>query len=270
MDVMKQCKYCDQIFNGVDFVQHECGYTDRESFVFDDQMMNFLWEDSPLCKLYQHNSTVMANLLDKCDGAADRLKDANKLAVQTNQVCLVCHRTYVHASGLARHMKTQHNSNNIRLNPFDWGGSNDAPAEVIKCLVCGQIFISLTMCFAHLKLMHAEYGVEESEQSLDVGDTKLFGKQLLEYAFQCEFCDFVFADTSDLFQHKMSHDISIGYACSSCELASRNVNFILNHRNNECPYEMYEHHRKIACKVLFVCNECESTYASLAELYEHR
>lgn len=167
-------------------------------------------------------------------------------------------------------METQHISGDICLNPIDSNNLDDAMAEVIKCLVCGQIFNNMSACFAHLKSAHIEFGFAENETSREAGDSLLFEKRKLEQAFQCEFCDLLFADISELFQHKMAHDVSTGYECSSCELASRNLKFILNHRNNECPYELYEKHPKINCKVQFVCSECELQFGSLAHLYEHR
>lgn len=239
--------------------------------MFDDQMMDFLWEQSSLRKMYIENNKVIQQVLDQNVDVSNRSKDVKRSIVQAHHVCSVCHRMYVHASGLSRHMETQHSSNIAQLDTIShMNNFDDTLADVIKCLICGRIFNTLTSCFAHLKLAHAEFGFDESERSLEASDSLLFEKLKLNQAFQCEFCDHLFADTTDLFQHKITHDINTGYACSSCELASRELKFIMNHRNNECPYEMYEKHPRISYKVLFVCSECEVTYGTLAQLYEHR
>lgn len=271
LEIRKQCENCEQSFHSTEFDKHICDYSDRKTFVYDEQMMAFLWENSSLCKMYMENNKVIQQILDQNDDASNRTKDAKRSVVQAHHVCTVCHRMYVHASGLSRHMETQHNSTDTRLNAANQLPSYDeTSSEVIKCLICGRIFCNLTACFTHLKMSHTEYGFDESERSLEAGDSLLFEKINLDLAFQCEFCDLLFADTSDLFQHKMAHDISTGYECNSCELASRNLKFILNHRMHECPYEMYEKNPKINCLLRFVCNDCEETYASLAQLYEHR
>ncbi|XP_055325249.1 testis-specific zinc finger protein topi-like isoform X2 [Sitodiplosis mosellana] len=270
-EIQTQCENCYQSFHPTAFDKHICGYSDRKTFVFDEQMMNFLWEESSLRKMYTENNKVIQQILDQNGDVNNRSKDAKRSVVQAHHVCTVCHRMYVHASGLSRHMETQHNSTDTRFNAVDQSQSYDETStEVIKCLVCGQVFYNLTACFMHLKSTHTEFGFDESERSLEAGDSLLFEKIKLEHAFQCEFCDLLFADTSGLFQHKMTHDISTGYECSSCELASRNLKFILNHRVSECPYEMYEKNPKINCQLRFVCSDCEATYPSLAQLYEHR
>lgn len=269
--MLLQCENCEQTFTANTFDEHICEYSDRDTFIYDDAMMNFLWEESSLRKMYLENNKVIQQILEQRDDSSSRSKDTKKATNQAHYVCSVCHRMYVHASGLARHMETQHNSNDTRNKPIhQLTVQEETMAEVIKCLVCGQIFNSLPSCFAHLKLAHAEYGFNESEISLMAGDALLFEKLKLSQCFQCEFCDFLFADTSALFQHKMAHDLDIGYECSSCELASRNLKFILNHRNNECPYEMYERQAKITCKSQFVCSECETPFELLGQLYEHR
>lgn len=269
-EMLTQCENCEQTFQPTTFDKHICGYSDRETFVYDDQMMNFLWEESSLRKMYTENNKMIQQILDQSD-VPSRSKDVKRSAVQAHHVCSVCHRMYVHASGLSKHMETQHNSNENHFNTSDQSNSFDETStEVIKCLICGQIFYNLTACFAHLKSLHTEFGFDESERSLEAGDSLLYEKIKLEYGFQCEFCDVLFADTSSLFQHKMTHDISTGYECSSCELASRNLKFILNHRLNECPYEMYEKNPKINCQMRFVCSDCEDTFTSLVQLYEHR
>lgn len=212
-------------------------------------------------------------ILQEYDNESVRPKEAKKqLVIQGNHECAVCHRIYVHASGLSRHMETHHNTIDtkekiVHQQPII---EDEAMVEVIKCLICGRIFNSLSSCFSHLKSTHTEFGFDESNHSLQAGDSMLYEKLTVDQVIQCEFCDLLFADTMGMLEHKNTHSINTGYECSSCQLASRNLKFILNHRNNECPYEMYEKNPIIGCKLRFVCNECLETFDSLAVLYDHR
>lgn len=267
-DMSTQCENCEQLFTASAFSDHVCGYSDRHTLIYDDQMLALLWEENPVRKVLNDNIKMIHQIL-QCHtdevNVSDRLKDSKRSNAQERLACPVCHRKYVRASYLARHMNTEHNPNDMRskLTVHQSNSStDDILAEVIKCLVCGQIFNSLSSCFRHLKKLHVEHGLDESERSVE--------KLNLEQAFQCEFCDFLFADVAALFQHRMSHDVSTGYECSYCHLASRNIKFILSHRNNECSYEMSKREPKINCKLQFVCNECELPFGSLAQLYEHR
>lgn len=270
-DMFSQCENCERTFSITEFDKHVCEYSDRNTFVFDDDIMNFLWEESSLRKMYEENNKTIQQILDQnCDVSA-RSKETKKPIVQAENVCSICHRQYVHASGLARHMETHTNSNESRYKSLESPNNKDnSAAEVIKCLICGRIFSSSASCFTHLKTTHADYGFDESDSSLKAGESLLYEKIFVDQVFQCEFCDLLFADTADLYQHKMDHDVTTGYKCSSCDLSSRKLVFILNHRNNECPYEMYEKHPKVSCKLRFICSECETTFDSLVELYEHR
>lgn len=270
-EITTECVNCCQTFSNTHFEKHICDFSDPHTLIYDDEKLNILWENSSLRKMYAENNAQIDQILKQYNEVSTRSKDAKKPTIQGNHECVVCHRIYVHASGLSRHMETQHNSvemtqKTVQLPEIKEGTS----AEVVKCLICGRIFNSLAICFSHLKSTHAEYGFDESENSLKAGDALLFGKIRVDQVYQCEFCDFLFADTSDLFQHKIEHNISTGYECSSCQLASRNLKFILNHRNNECPYEMYERNQTIACNLHFICSECEESFGSLAHLYEHR
>lgn len=270
-DIMKQCSNCSQSFSVTHFEKHICEFSDPKTMVYDDEKMDILWENSSLRKMYAENNAQIEQILKQYSDVSVRSKDAKKPTIQGNHECVVCHRIYVHASGLSRHMETQHNSNESRMKIGCRAEIKEgASAEVVKCLVCGRVFSSSTSCFAHLKSAHTEYGFDESEGSLQANDSLLFAKLKVDQVIQCEFCDFLFAETSDVFQHKGDHNINTGYECSSCQLASRNLKFILNHRNNECPYEMYEKQPAISCNLRFTCSECEETFGSLALLYEHR
>lgn len=271
-DIITECANCCQTFSITHFQEHLCDFSDSKTLIYDNEKMNLLWENSSLRKMYTENNAQIEQILRQCNDVSTRSKDIRKPTIQGNHECTVCHRIYVHASGLSRHMETQHNSNemahkSIQFIPEIKPLTN---AEIVKCLICGRIFNTSMSCFSHLKSSHPEYGFDESENNLNADDTLLFEKNRVDQVFQCEFCDFLFADTSDLFQHKSDHNINTGYECNSCQLASRNLKFILNHRNNECPYEMYEKNQQIQCIPKFICSECEATFDTLPQLYEHR
>lgn len=279
-EITTRCRNCDRVFSSVQFDEHICGFSDPDTIIYDDEKINILWENSALKKMYADNNAQIDQILQQYGNEVSaRPKEAKKqLVIQGNHECSVCHRIYVHASGLSRHMETQHNTIEIKKETVHHHQQqlstiiedNETMAEVIKCLICGRIFNSFSSCFSHVKSAHTEYGFDESNYSLQAGDSLLFEKLTVDQVIQCEFCDLLFADTMGLLQHKNTHSIHTGYECSSCQLASRNLKFILNHRNSECPYEMYEKNPIIGCKLRFACSECLETFDSLAVLYEHR
>lgn len=270
-EVKTQCKNCEREFSNANFDAHVCEYSDSDTFIYDDEMMKILWEESSLRKMYMENNKIIDQILDQSNDTHIRPKEMKNTRSEAQYLCSVCHRMYVHPSGLLRHTELHHNKNEAGT-PSEQSDDIEAVqlTDIVKCLICGRIFNSLSMCFLHLEAKHAEFGFDESESSLTAESTQLYEKLKIDQVFQCEFCDLMFADTSALFQHKMSHDIATGYECSSCELASRNLKFILMHRSNECPYEMYEKCPQINCKTRLVCSDCEDEFSSLAQLYEHR
>lgn len=71
-----------------------CEYSDPEKFVFDEQMMNFLWEDSSLRKMYTENNKVIQQILDQSNEVNNRSKDVKRSSIQAHHVCTVCHRFF--------------------------------------------------------------------------------------------------------------------------------------------------------------------------------
>lgn len=272
-EIITRCQNCSRTFSSVQFDEHICDFSDPNTIIYDDEKINILWENSSLRKMYAENDAQIEQILHQYgNDVIVRQKEAKKhLVIQGNHECAVCHRIYVHASGLARHMETQHytietKEEIVHQSIFE----EEAMAEVIKCLICGRVFNSFSSCFSHLKSSHTEYGFDESKYSFQAGDSILFEKLTVDQLIRCEFCDLLFADTLGLLQHKNTHSINTGYECSSCQLASRNLKFIINHRNSECPYEMYEKNPITGCKLCFVCSDCTETFDSLAALYDHR
>lgn len=104
----------------------------------------------------------------------------SKYLIQGNHECVVCHRIYVQASGLTRHMETQHNTVGTK-EKFTYQScvEEKTMAEVIKCLVC------LTW---NSVLMAVNTAYKRAIQCC----TK---KMTVDQVIQCEFCDLLFADS---------------------------------------------------------------------------
>lgn len=272
-DITKRCRNCARLFSSTQFDKHICEFSDPDTIIYDDEKINVLWENSTLRKMYAGNNAEIDKLLHLPTAIAS--KDIRSKLVKKYPVnqdcfeCAVCSRNYVHASGLTRHMKTQHCSQKTKDLQSD-SDEIESMAEVIKCLICCQIFSSIATCLLHLKSKHPEYGFDETKCTLELEESTPFKKLVVNHAFQCEFCRSIFADAMDLFQHESSHSVTVGYECISCEMASRNLKFILNHWSSECPYEKYAKSSIIDCKLLFMCTDCHKTFDSVAVLYEHR
>lgn len=223
-------------------------------------------------KILKENRKQIGDILQKCK------ENANNSVHR----CFVCQRVYVHASGLDRHMEShrmeqQSNQENVMAKSIEattvkMVNSVDAKSvRMLKCLVCGQIFVSPKMCFKHLKLVHPEFGFNCDDENLKIesmNDTSTFEQVTTDLVLKCEFCDGLFMEMPTLHQHELNHDVSIGYECNNCEVASRNLRFILSHRNNECQTDAEL--TKTDIKVYFVCSTCDDMFTSLTQLYEHR
>lgn len=223
-------------------------------------------------KILKENRKQIGDILQQCK------ENANNLV----HTCFVCQRVYVHASGLERHMeshRTEHQSNqekimtkSIETTTVKMVNSvHCRSVRMIKCLVCGQIFVNQKMCFKHLKSAHPEFGFNSDDGNFEIesmnDDTLTFEQVTIDLVLKCEFCDGLFMEMPALHQHELNHDVSIGYECSNCEVASRNLRFILSHRNNECQTNDVD---LTKTEVYFVCSTCDDTFASLTQLYEHR
>lgn len=281
-EIKRECENCSQTFSFNEFEKHICEFSDPMTIVYDDEKMNILWYESELRKIYAENNARIENFLNEYANMKEvkeekgvKKSQPKKPILQAKHKCNVCNRVYVHTSGLKRHTELQHNENILSSNDnttISRQANIQEPSEqeAIKCLVCGRIFDSLKTCFSHLKSDHPKYFFDESEISLKVGDSLLFAKSQLSYLFQCEFCDFLFAETSDLFDHTAVHDINKGFECKGCKLESRILTVILNHRNNDCPDKISENNFFSNYKRHFACSDCEGKFDSLTSLYAHR
>lgn len=271
-NVQTQCTNCDQMFEKRDFDEHCCQYDSEKKFIFTEYWENQLFLQSDAMKILKENRKQIGDILQQC----------NENPMNLVHRCFVCQRVYVHASGLERHMKIhrmEHESNqgnvmakSIETTKVQMVNSVDAQSVgMLKCLVCCQIFVSPKMCVKHLKSVHPEFGFNCDNEDLkneSLSDTSMFEQVTIELVLKCEFCDGLFMEMPTLHQHELNHDVNIGYECNNCEVASRNLRFILSHRNNEC--QTNADLKKTDINVYFVCSTCDATFASLVQLYEHR
>lgn len=269
---MYKCTNCSQSLPSIRFDEHICDFSDPKTIVYDDEKMSILWENSALRQIYAENNAEIEDILKSYEAKEEKKPQVKKTVSLGNHKCVICSRVYVHASGLLRHIEAQHNKNILstnktarRSNPKD-----KLTPDVVKCLVCGQIFNSTAACFAHLKSIHTKYSFDESEISLKVGDSLLFAKLKLDQGFQCEFCEIMFASTSDLFDHTMEHETNKGFECNSCHFTSRNLTLISNHRSSKCPDNTNENQKINNFKWRFACSDCGEAFETLTSLYDHR
>lgn len=266
-DIKMECTNCEGTFDKTAFEQHICHYDDDKQFIFTDYWESRLLNKNRAIKITRENQKELKWMMQQC-------KENAKNSMHT---CLVCQRVYVHASGLSRHMQIHHSDDQkCSIDHIAMAAKMEAKVEaeidVYKCLICGQVFGSASTCSKHLRGFHPEFGLKEpdSDSNVDDTETSFFEKISTDQAVKCEFCDGMFLEVSALNQHELDHDVNVGYKCSNCEVASRNLKFILNHRKNDCPFEKSENVDKINAKIHFVCNLCDLTFTSLPQLYEHR
>lgn len=280
-EFLATCDNCDELFKYDDFMEHECQYDDRKKYIFDDITLQRLWKISSLQQMFSENNKQIVRILDQLKGnelttkTKVHRKSNEKSTTNAHHVCSLCHRMYVHASGLARHFES-HNDQPAYCNGVNHKksiGSVVSSAEVCKCFICGRIYSAAYLCIGHLKSTHAEQVLNENGTNNfddDLLETNFVTKISIDSMFQCEYCDGSFISISTLMKHQVGHDANIGFECSDCEIASRNMKFMLNHRKNECPFEMYAKNTKINLKRQYVCDKCEAVFDTLAQLYEHR
>lgn len=99
-NVKIQCENCDQTFTISTFDEHICDYSDRKTFVYDDKLVDFLWNETALPKMYMENNKMIQQIL--CQNtveSSNQSTDIKRPMVEAHHVCPHCHRMYVHASG---------------------------------------------------------------------------------------------------------------------------------------------------------------------------
>lgn len=266
--ILTMCENCYQSFDSIEFNNHICDYDDNKSLIFTDELMGILWSKSPLRRMLNENQNNIESWLKRINGVAttNASNTRGKSTNTSNYTCPLCNRMYVHASGLARHLEIHNTIDDKHSNATAnnvYGLSVVAVVDVFKCLICGQLFNSKANCLAHMVANHTDYGTNQN-------DVKAIERVTVNQVYGCEYCMATFDSIVMLQQHQSQHDVTVAFECRNCDISSRHIKFILNHRNRECPYEKFQKAHKIEATVQFACNCCEFISASPMKLYEHR
>ncbi|KAH8294981.1 hypothetical protein KR018_004872 [Drosophila ironensis] len=225
--------------------------------------------------------------------------------------CTMCDRKFVHASGLARHMEKHALDlipSQTSLQPFT--APAPGLSVVVKCNACGRVFYDLNVALDH-GLVHfpeqppmadelknrrqalsscPSFGgtVSDFKQSILEGevllaaseaaqpktkslDTQLFTTLILGSVLQCEFCEYVFADISDLLLHSAAHVSERRFECTACDITMSTAKEASVHFQTDCIF-MRESLRALNVSLTryFVCNVCEVKFPNTELLQEHR
>lgn len=273
--ILTSCENCSQSFNSFEFDAHECSYDENKQLIFTEALENSLWHDSVLKNMLTENQKNIQTMLimmsngNYANGNGVRGKLTSSTGSSSNYTCPVCNRMYVHASGLARHLDMHSTVDDKESVADDVGLAETLTVDVFKCLICGQLFNSTANCLSHMATNHTEYQIDEND-CIHECESKAFERVSVNQVLQCEYCTAAFDDILPLKHHQLQHTITAGYECSNCDISSRNLKFILNHRSRECPYEKFQKWHKIDATVQYACNECDFLCWSLVKLYEHR
>lgn len=286
--MLTMCENCNQSFDSHAFGDHICDYDDHKSLIYDEELYNTLWDDSILRRMHHENQNNIQMLSTMMSGTSAGVYNARGRAGTSsgpsNYTCPVCNRMYVHASGLARHLDTHNTGYTVAAfactvddkqsaDVADVAGDasivDTMAVDVFKCLICGQLFNSSEHCLQHMSANHTDYAIDENHH-IQQHESSAFERATVNQVFQCEYCMAIFDDTDMLNRHQLQHDITAGFECSNCNICSRNLKFIVNHRSRECPFEKFRMSNKIDATVLFVCSQCEFVTSTMMKLYEHR
>ncbi|XP_017104986.2 testis-specific zinc finger protein topi isoform X1 [Drosophila bipectinata] len=220
--------------------------------------------------------------------------------------CTMCDRKFVHASGLARHME----KHALDLIPSQASlQPHTAPAAglhvVLKCNVCGRVFYDPQVALNH-GLVHypelphiTEEATEKRGSSADKAAInfkqllldgerlisafvteqqkanrlreKIFSTLIVGCVLQCEFCEYVFADISDLLLHSAAHISERRFECTACDISLSTAKEASVHFQTDCNF-MRESLRSLNVSLsrFFVCNVCEVKFPNTDLLQEHR
>lgn len=197
-NIFINCANCCQIFSSKDLRAHTCQFDDVEDFLFFSKNTNVVNAESEdyaqrsiinekvcLEQLYDINKMYKLYLKEKInyDIPSDEDKISEYLGVITSaseifqrslekkidNICNICGRKFVHASGLKKHL-FKHIQNNTTKDNSDEAGYN--PIEVIvKCKLCGRLFTKTNQCYEHILSHHYDWSIKKYEDLADISDS---------------------------------------------------------------------------------------------------
>ena len=280
-----KCSNCDAIFTEEAFNSHICEYTpDKKRIKL--EIDSDVEEPHPCFQLLKENirrqEIILKNLSCLPKEVKKEKRTTEKDSTNTNTFhCTICERKFVHNSGLMKHMEkhslesfsTPQEAKNEKKRPF---------CIAVKCMPCGRLFKSMQHYDEHVKNRGMLQDLEEVEMigiddnEMDWAEEKKGEEEdcvrviVIQNAFQCEFCDYVFSDLPSLFRHESLHDPEFGYECKTCEISTKTLKDICMHWNTDCIRMIDGQDNDISIDTLFACNSCSETFTSVAKLYEHR
>lgn len=148
-----ECENCEQLFDYEAHLEHVCEYDSNGERIVGEHEQFDAFESSKTTKLMNDNVVQLKRLISDISGESVVSK-GNK-----SHVCKICLRSYVHGTGLARHMKT-HNVQQVEKQPKRPSATAAAckPIDDVKvvceCLFCGRIFSSVTGALGHYEHVH--------------------------------------------------------------------------------------------------------------------
>lgn len=283
--ILTMCENCNQSFDSFEFGGHICDYDDQKRLIFDEELADALWHSSALQRMQlenQSNIQMMSTMMRGSSAGAYNVRGgggggSGALAGSSNYTCPTCNRMYVHASGLSRHLDTHNDAaaasssadNQTSAATGDASIVDTVTVDVFKCLICGQLFNSTEHGLRHMSANHTDYAIDENH-CIHGHESTAFERMAVNQVLRCEYCTAAFDDIDMLKRHQLQHDIGTAFECSDCDISSRNLKFIVNHRSRECPYEKFQKSGKIDAAALFVCTQCAFVTLSPVKLYEHR
>ncbi|KAH8243957.1 hypothetical protein KR032_011760, partial [Drosophila birchii] len=218
--------------------------------------------------------------------------------------CSKCDRKFVHASGLVRHME-KHALDLIpsQSNPQPAASLSAGLTAVVKCNVCGRIFYDPHVALEH---GHVHFDVQQCYQpetatkyaaNIDINqlindnesllsencseseelekpnilEDHFFSTLVLGSVLQCEFCEYLFADITELLAHSATHPVKRRFECTACDIKMDTAKEARLHFETDCIF-MREAVKSLSVSIgrYFVCNVCELKFGNSELLQEHR
>lgn len=144
-----ECNNCESVFDHEAHLSHICEYgADKEYNSGNNTKASSPFRTSKVMNLLKNNLRHLNSIIDEFPGESTDGK------VNKSYNCKICKRSYVHASGLARHLKS-HGTNLERLAKTRAVSKKIDDVQVsCQCVFCGRIFSSVSRGLRHYKIDH--------------------------------------------------------------------------------------------------------------------
>lgn len=153
-----ECRNCEHLFNFDTHLNHICEFNSEKEFIPDleNNPNDFnAFENSKAVCILKDNWRYLNSVID------DFPMERSDIKSSKSHTCKICKRSYVHAAGLARHIKT-HGSNMQKMAKSQSVTKRIEDVKAIcQCLFCGRIFSSCWRAFKHYQNDH-EFKLERT------------------------------------------------------------------------------------------------------------